>query len=127
MKKMLKLALSSVCAAAILTACGGQKTPAEEPSTPAETENPPAEETVAFDLAEMRAINSVQAILTDHDSLMYQQNLYRADDDTVPMSSTSCMYWTDNGLLQMQADHLDHDSGKDFQRGYADDSSRAVY
>lgn len=115
MKRMTRLLLCALCAAALLSGCGNKTT---EPSTAASAV---AAESDAFEGIKM--MNYMDTLLTRHSSVYFVDSLYKDESRAVPTVITTGQYTKDGEHVQYHQDmYSDQDGILYDTEGHADDT-----
>lgn len=119
----MKRLLSGACAVFLLTAalsgCGGSASDQDAPPYTGPT----------YTMDDIRAANTVEAILQRHDSFQYTVGIFTQDNADAPDSSYRGQYYRENGLLQMDREFpAGAERGTYYEQGFADENySGALY
>ena len=115
MKRMTRLLLCALCAAALLSGCGNQTT---EPSTSASAV---VAESDAFEGIKM--MNYMDTLLTRHSSVYFVDSLYKDESRAVPTVITTGQYTKDGEHVQYHQDKYSDQDGILYDtEGHADDT-----
>ena len=129
MKKELRIALAALCGAALLSGCGNSAANDPTPGNSTEpdvsvTATPDAGETGtpeehSYTLEEIRTANSMEALLKNHDSIAYTQEVYQGDAEE-PISTATGVFYKKDGFYNMLVEYADPSGSSYCMQGYAD-------